>query len=168
MKAEWERTHFLFDTGGIYEGKTGTGWMTEFISSPSDNLSLSVWYRNIGDHFGNTFTFYFMRGTEKYCMEIEWNPAEKIWVRSTLYHEEDNLNDMEHNYAGIGVGREFGRTKIEIEAYKEDANDNHIAPLDSYLRSPFDISEETPEEAGGLKVHIEHKPSVLFLTDLYI
>lgn len=157
VKTEWAHTHSIFDIGNIYKAKSDVGWMIELNSNPVENLLLSAYFRKTGDYFGNNLAYDFARGMEKYGIDAKWNISEKTWIKATFYSEEDRINDMEHNYSGIGFGKEFNKTRFEIEAYKESANDNYIPPTNPDSRHPFDISEETPEEAAGLKIKVEHK-----------
>ncbi|HNS33522.1 MAG TPA: hypothetical protein PKN36_11220, partial [bacterium] len=156
IKAEWARTESLFETGGIYKPEKDTGWLLEIDSMPLDNLALSAYYRNTGEYFGNLSAFDVMRGTEKYGIETLLKTGKTAWIKATYYSERDKLNDMEHEFAGIGLGKNFGKTKVEAELFRETASDNYVAPANPSSREPFDFSEETPEEATGLRVRLEH------------
>ncbi len=157
IKAEWAQTESLFETEGIFTGEKDSGWLVELDSKPSDNIILSAYYRNIGDYFGNLSAFDVMRGTERYGMETTYRKDKTTWVKASYYNETDKLNDMEHEYVGIGMGKTFGKTSLEVELYRETANDKYIAPPDPSSRDPFDFSEETPEEATGMRLRLEQK-----------
>jgi len=155
IKSEWVHTDSLFTLENIYTAREDTGWMVEMESKPLTKLTLTGYYRRIGNYFGNSSAVDTIRGSEKYGSEIKYQFDPDTEIRGKYYDENDDLNDMEHDFASLGIEKNFGSTGLELEVSHETSNDEYI-PAGGYTsREPFDISEDTTTEATSAKIKVD-------------
>lgn len=155
VKAEYAQTKSVFDESGVFARRSGGAWLLSLESEPLDRLGLSGYYRTLDDSFQNLSAVDATRGSTKYGLDAAYElwPATRISGR--FFDERDDLNDMHHRLASLGLLTEFNQTKITGEIANESANDNYIPLTNPDHRSPFDVSEETPDELTSAKVGIE-------------
>jgi len=170
IKAEWAQTRSLFDIEGIYTPKEAEGWLVEIESSPLENLFINGYYRNLGDYFGNLSATDIMRGTEKYGAGFRYligGNKDRV-LFGEYFNEDDRLYDTGYEKFSVGVENRFEKTKLSLQAYYENSENNYILPPVPDPRYPFDITQDVPEEAAGLHLSVERKiTDVLALTAEY-
>ncbi len=164
LTAEAARTAYIFDVNGTYEQKKGHGWSLEMAGEPLEQLSFSAYYRTISDYFGNMSAIDVMRGTDKYGIEVKYQLRPDLSLRGNFFDEKDKLNNGEFHHASVGMTKRFRDTKIDLDLSRETSKDRYIPPSSINTREPFDISEDTPDEAVEAGINIETK----LMPDLFL
>lgn len=155
LKAEYAETKSVFAETGVFALRSGGAWLVSLESKPADQLGLSGYYRTLDDSFQNISAVDAARGTTKYGLEASYELRPDTKIRSQFFNELDDLNDMHHRLASLGFLSKFKKTKITGDIVNEAASDSYIPLSNPNNRSPFDVSEETPDELTSAKVGIE-------------
>lgn len=155
VKGEYAETRSPVEVESLLTMRSGTAWSVKMESAPSENLGLSAYYRNIGHDFLNGSAVDATRGTTKYGFDATYAFRAETKIRGQFFDERDNLNSMRHRLGSIALQSKFKKTQITGEIANETASDSYIPMTNPDNRSPFDISEETPDSLTSAKVGIE-------------
>jgi uncharacterized repeat protein (TIGR01451 family) len=155
VKVEYAETKSVFDEAGVFDWRFGDAWSLTMESEPVDMLKISGYYRTVADYFQNMSAVDSPRGTTKYGFDALYEFPAQTRVTGRFFNEEDDLNNMRHRLASIGVQSKFQKTKLSAAITNESSTDSYIPLTDPNNRSPFDISQDTPHELTDLKVGME-------------
>jgi len=155
VRAEYAETKALVDIENAMVRKSGGGWSFKVESSPADRLTLSGYYKDLDDYFQNISATDAPRGTEKFGFDGKYTLTDHIELKGTFFDEKDKLNHSTHSYASLGAQTKMEKTKITAEISRETSDDEYIPATSDSTRSPFDMSEESPQELTAASVGIE-------------
>lgn len=159
VRAEYSYTESQFDIDSVFTTKEGRAWMVEADSRPYDDLGLSGYYRRTSDYFGNISAVDAMRGFEKYGADFTYSIDPSASIKGSYYNEKDSLNNMDSSMISLGAEKDFGNMKMGLDLSHEKADDEFVSSDSLSTRSPFDISEETPDDLTAVRASLQAKLS---------
>lgn len=158
INIEWAQTDSIFDISGLQTSKTAHAYLLKVEGKPLENITINAYYTKADNYFDNPSATDIMRGTEKYGLEFGYTAGKRRWaVFGKYFNEKDTLNKGTYEHISTGIARKFEKTEIKLETYYENSNNNYIPPTQKNSRYPFDISQDLPEHAAGLKMSFERK-----------
>lgn len=158
VKGEYSHSDSLFDLDNALQQLSGEGWSLSVASKPATNLDLTAYYQKTGEYFDNPSAVSAGRGKEKYGFDLKLALAGDQKITATAFEERDDLNDMSYSHLSTSLEKRFSeKTTATVEVSHEEATDNYVAPPATNSRSPFDISDETPERLTAAKIAITTK-----------
>ncbi|MCX5852546.1 MAG: hypothetical protein NT072_10925 [Deltaproteobacteria bacterium] len=156
VKAEFSQSQSMFDESNTLNRENGGGWSFTAESRPADELYLSGYWRKLDEYFWNPSAVDASRGTRKYGVDARYGIIpETVTLKGSYFDEKDELNDMYHRRGLIGAETRIKTTKISVELVREESDDGYVPPTTSTSRSPFDISEDTPNELTAGRIGVE-------------
>jgi len=155
IRAEYAQTKAIFEENSVFTWRSDRGWSFDMESNPFEKLYLKAYYRTLGDYFMNISAADIARGTTKYGIDAAYDFYPNAQIRGKFFDEKDNLNDMDYRLASIALQTKFKKTKIDVEVSDESSTDNYIPPQSPTTRSPYDISQETPDGLTAVRVGLE-------------
>lgn len=155
VKAEYAGTRALVEEESLLTMRSDNAWSVKLGSAAIEKFAFAAYYRKVGDDFLNVSAVDAARGTTKYGLDASYDLRAETRIRGQFFDERDELNSMNHRLGSIGLQTKFKKTKISGEIANETASDSYIPLTNPDNRSPFDISEETPDSLTSASVGIE-------------
>lgn len=153
FKAEYAETKAIFEEESIFNWRSDNAWSFNLESKPLEKLSLTGYYRTLGGYFMNPSATETSRGTTKYGFDANYQLLTNTQLRGQFFDERDDLNAMKHQVGSVGIQSKFKKTKFNVDVSNESYNAGYV-PV-STSRSPFDISQQSPNDLTAARAGIE-------------
>ena len=152
VRAEMVTTDTLFETDTGLAPQAGQGYLVELESRPAAGLTLKSYYHYLSEFYQNLSATNATRGTIKYGADLAYALRHGVTLKAGSFEERDQLNHGSFTSTSAGVERDDGCFRVGLELGRQVSHDDFAPSSGLTDRSPFDISDLTPDELTYAKL----------------